>query len=458
MLSKPTIVLIGRPNVGKSTLFNRLTHSRSAIVANYSGLTRDRQYSDTKIGNFEFTVVDTGGFEPSVRDNAQALVTKQTQKAISESDLILFIVDYREGLNTLDYEIAQELRRLRHQKHIILVLNKAEKMRAGVVSGSDFYELGLGEPYPISAAHGNGVTALVEAALNKLPALPESLGISQENSFLNRKEYHLKLSVVGRPNVGKSTLINTLLNEERLVASDMPGTTRDSIEIYWQYKGQKYKLIDTAGLRKRSRVSDQIEIFSMIKALNAIEASNVVLLVIDAQTLVSEQDLQIADTILQKGRALVIALNKWDSVRAAKRAHVKQELRKKLHFLSFATTRVVSALTGQGMAPLIHAVSIAHAAAFAKLSASKLTRELGTAIAQQPPPRKGIFRPKMRYAHQGGHNPPLIVIHGNGLDKVPSCYERYLNSHFRKAFSLVGTPLRIAFKPTHNPYALRTKC
>jgi len=360
---------------------------------------------------------------------------------------VVFLVDARAGVNAHDHEIAQLLRKSGQQR-VVLAVNKAEGMGVGNAT-SEFHELGLGTPYPISAAHGDGIVDLIGLALQDLvepepePA-PDAADLPPD--------HRIKLAIVGRPNVGKSTLINTLLGEERVIAFDLPGTTRDAIEIDFERDGRKYTLIDTAGLRRRGKVFEAVEKFSVIKTLQAIEASNVVLLMLDAQTEVSEQDAHIAGFVLETGRAVVVAINKWDGLDIDQRERIEREFRRKLRFLSFAPTHTISALKGQGIKPVLKSVVAAHAAAFAKLSTPKLTRELHAAVEQQPPPRKGIFRPKMRYAHQGGQNPPLVIIHGNALDAIPDSYRRYLETRFREAFKLDGTPLRIEFKSSRNPY------
>lgn len=447
MSFKPVVALVGRPNVGKSTLFNRLTRSRAALVADFSGLTRDRHYGEGRVGDTPFLVIDTGGFEPVAKDGILAEMARQTRQAIAEADVVVFLVDARAGVNAHDHEIARLLRKSGQQR-VLLAVNKAEGMGVGNATG-DFHELGLGEPHPISAAHGDGIVDLIEIALSGLVAPPADTGEQLEQDVV---DHRIKLAIVGRPNVGKSTLINTLLGEERVIAFDMPGTTRDAIEIDFERDGRKYTLIDTAGLRKRGKVFEAIEKFSVIKTLQAIEASNVVLLMIDAQAEVSEQDAHIAGFVLETGRAVVMAINKWDGLDSDQRERIEREFQRKLRFLGFARMHTISALKGQGVKPLLKSVNAAHAAAFAKLSTPRLTRELQAAVEQQPPPRKGIFRPKMRYAHQGGQNPPLIVIHGNALDAVPDSYRRYLETRFRNAFDLAGTPLRIEFKSSRNPY------
>ena len=465
MSFKPVIALVGRPNVGKSTLFNRLTRSRSALVADFSGLTRDRHYGEGRVGDKPFIVVDTGGFEPVDKSGILHEMARQTRQAIAESDVVLFLVDARAGLNAHDHDIASLLRK--SAQRVLLCVNKAEGMaHSGAIS--EFHELGLGEPYAISAAHGDGINDLVEIALEGLgdeATVAEFDADDQEpdpGSLADAAMAHdpgpdpnhrIKLAIVGRPNVGKSTLINTLLGEERVIAFDLPGTTRDAIEIEFERGGKKYTLIDTAGLRKRGKVFEAVEKFSVIKTLQAIEACNVVLLMIDAQHEVSEQDAHIAGFILETGRALVVAINKWDGLDSEHRERIQREFDRKLRFLSFARVHTISALQGQGVNALLRSVNAAHAAAFAKLSTPRLTRVLQAAVEQQPPPRKGIFRPKMRYAHQGGQNPPLVIVHGNALDAISDSYRRYLEGKFRDAFELAGTPLRIEFKSSFNPYA-----
>lgn len=448
MSFKPVVALVGRPNVGKSTLFNRLTRSRAALVADYSGLTRDRHYGEGRVGEKPFIVIDTGGFEPVAKTGILREMARQTAQAIAEADVVVFLVDARAGVNAHDHEIAQLLRKA-GQRRVVLAVNKAEGMGVGNATG-EFHELGLGMPFPISAAHGDGIVDLIELAL-------QGLGESEADPEAPTQDevevdHRIKLAIVGRPNVGKSTLINTVMGEERVIAFDMPGTTRDAIEIDFERDGRKFTLIDTAGLRRRGKVFETVEKFSVIKTLQAIEASNVVLLVLDAQSEVSEQDAHIAGFVLETGRAVVVAINKWDGLDRDQRERIEREFNRKLRFLSFAPMHTISALKGQGIKPLMKSVVAAHAAAFAKLSTPKLTRELQAAVEQQPPPRKGIFRPKMRYAHQGGQNPPLVVIHGNALDAIPDSYRRYLETRFREAFKLAGTPMRIEFKSSHNPY------
>ncbi|MCI2808419.1 ribosome biogenesis GTPase Der [Eoetvoesiella caeni] len=464
---KPVVALVGRANVGKSTLFNRLTRSRAALVADFSGLTRDRHYGEGRMGDRPFLAVDTGGFEPVAKSGIVREMARQTAQAIAESDVVIFLVDARAGVNAHDHEIAALLRR--SGQRVILAVNKAEGMRYDAAI-SEFHELGLGRPFAISSSHGDGVADLIEHALSFLddagqdeseaqhegaadPRLePGDEEPAQGNEGEDEIQHRIKLAIVGRPNVGKSTLINNLLGEERVIAFDMPGTTRDAIEIEFERGSHSYTLIDTAGLRRRGKVFEAVEKFSVIKTLQAIEACNVVVLMLDAQLEISDQDAHIAGFVLETGRALVVAINKWDGLDSEQRERIQREFDRKLRFLSFAKMHTISALNGQGVNALLKSVNAAHAAAFAKLSTPKLTRVLLAAVEQQPPPRKGIFRPKMRYAHQGGQNPPLIVIHGNALDAISDSYRRYLETRFRVEFKLDGTPLRIEFKSSHNPY------
>lgn len=436
---KPILVLVGRPNVGKSTLFNRLTKSRDALVADMPGLTRDRHYGHGRVGEKPFLVVDTGGFEPVAKEGILYQMAQQTLQAVDEGDVIIFLVDAREGLSPQDALIAEQLRRT--GRPLLLAVNKAEGV-ARPVAGAEFHELGLGEPLAISAAHGDGVRELVELALAPFP----------EQADAEEAEEHARIAVVGRPNVGKSTLVNRLLGEERVIAFDQPGTTRDSIYVEFQRGDRRYTLIDTAGLRRRGKVFEAVEKFSVIKALQAVEDANVAVLVLDARQEVSEQDAHIASFIVESGRALVVAVNKWDGLDTRQREIVKRDVARKLHFLEFARFHHVSALQGSGVGALFQSIDSAYAAAMAKLPTPKLTRVLVAAVAQQAPPKKGMFRPKLRYAHQGGSNPPLVVIHGNALESVPDSYRRYLEKTFRQAFALQGTPLRVQFRQGKNPF------
>lgn len=439
---KPTIALVGRPNVGKSTLFNRLTKSRDAIVADIPGLTRDRHYGHGVVGEKPFLVIDTGGFEPVAKDGIFHEMARQSLLAVDEADVVVFVVDARQGLTPQDMIIAGQLRR--SERKVLVAVNKAEGMRHDIVA-AEFHELGLGEPCPISATHGDGVRGLVELALEDFPEV-----VDEEEG-----EDHPRIAIVGRPNVGKSTLINSLVGEERVIAFDQPGTTRDSINVDFERDGRAYTLIDTAGIRKRGKVFETIEKFSVVKTLQSIEDANVVVLVLDARQDISEQDAHIAGFILESGRALVVALNKWDGMAPDERERIKADMARKLDFLAFARFHYISALKHTGLDRLFNSVDEAYAAAMAKLSTPRLTRILQDAVAKHQPPIVGLHRPKMRYAHQGGTNPPVIVIHGNAVDSVPDHYRRYLEKTFREAFSLRGTPMRVQFKQGQNPYADR---
>jgi GTP-binding protein len=446
---KPVIALVGRPNVGKSTLFNRLTRSRDALVADLPGLTRDRHYGEGRVGDRPFLVIDTGGFEPVAKEGIMFQMALQTKQAVAEADVVVFLVDARQGMTPHDKTITDFLRR--SGRPVLLVVNKAEGMKY-TSAVSDFYELGLGDPYAISGAHGDGVNDLVQEVLDKAFAARPA-----DADELLPSERGIKLALVGRPNVGKSTLINTLLGEERVIAFDMPGTTRDSIEIPFERDGKHYTLIDTAGIRRRGKVFEAIEKFSVVKTLQSISEANVVILMLDAQQDISEQDAHIAGFILESGRALVLAVNKWDGLQTHQRDQVKNDMDRKLDFLGFAKTHFISALKGTGIGPLMKSVDAAYGAAMANLSTPKLTRALAEAIEKQEPKRKGGLRPKMRYAHQGGMNPPVIVIHGNSLDAISDPYKRYLEKHFRDTFQLVGTPLRIELRTGKNPFDKRDK-
>ena len=441
---KPVIALVGRPNVGKSTLFNRMTKSRDAIVADFAGLTRDRHYGQGKQGKHEYIVIDTGGFEPDASKGIFKEMAKQTRQAVAEADVVLFIVDARAGLSAQDHEIGNYLRRL--GKPALLVANKAEGMREGMQL-TEFYELGLGDVVPVSAAHGQGVRTLVEQALGQLN-LPEP----EDETLDDVEKAPIRLAVAGRPNVGKSTLINAWLGEERLVAFDMPGTTRDAISVPFERNGQKFELIDTAGLRRKGKVFEAIEKFSVVKTLQAIEGANVVLLLIDATQGVTDQDAHIAGYVLESGRAVVVAVNKWDAVDDYQRQMLERSIETRLSFLKFAPLHFISAQKRQGLGPLWASLVQAHKSATCKMPTPVLTRLLLEAIQYQTPKKVGSYRPKMRYAHQGGMNPPLIVIHGNSLEHVTDAYKRFLEGRFRKEFNLVGTPLRIEMKTSHNPY------
>jgi len=441
---KPTVVLVGRPNVGKSTLFNRLTRSRDALVADQPGLTRDRHYGQGRMGDKPFIVVDTGGFEPVAKEGILSEMARQAREAIAEADVIIFVTDGRAGVAPQDKRIAQQLREA--SAPVYLAVNKTEGMREEVVT-AEFHELALGEPRAISAEHGQGVRQLVEDALAAFPPEPPEEEIPD----------HPRVAIVGRPNVGKSTLVNRLLGEERVIAFDQPGTTRDAIEIELDWHGKRYTLVDTAGIRRRGKVFEAVEKFSVVKTLQAIERAHVVILVVDAEADIAEQDAHIGGYILEAGRALVVAVNKWDAIESDKRKDVKSDLERKLQFLDFAEFHNISARHGTGLKPLLQAVDTAFKAAMAKLSTPKLTRALQAAVEQQQPPMSGRFRPKMRYAHQGGSNPPIVVIHGSGLDGVKDTYKRYLQHQFQAAFKLRGTPLRIELRSSVNPFEGKRK-
>jgi GTP-binding protein len=440
----PTIVLVGRPNVGKSTLFNRLTKSRDALVADFPGLTRDRHYGRGLGASQPYLVVDTGGFEPNTDDGILKEMAKQTLQAIDEADAVIFLVDGRQGATPQDMDIANRLRKCKCP--VLLAVNKTEGMQKAIVS-ADFHELGLGYPLSISSAHGEGVRDIIEEAL-------ESFKVEEEEPTTDYTGDKIpKVAIVGRPNVGKSTLVNALLGEERVIAFDEPGTTRDSIHIDLEKNGKHYTLIDTAGVRKRGRVFEAIEKFSVIKTIQAIEDANVVILVVDAQEGITEQDAHVAGYILDAGRALVVAINKWDGLKEDERDWVKREIDRKLMFLDFAEFHYISALRKKGLPELFKSVDIAYKAAFAKLATPQLTRVLIDALQQhQPPISKGI-RPKLRYAHQGGSNPPIVVIHGSHVDGVKDAYTRFLEKTFRRTFQLSGTPLRVQYKQGSNPFA-----
>ena len=442
---KPVIAIVGRPNVGKSTLFNRLTKSRDAIVADFAGLTRDRHYGDARLGSREFIVIDTGGFEPDSSTGIVREMARQTRQAVAEADVVIFVVDVRAGLSAQDHDIANYLRAER--KKVLLAANKAEGMRDSPLL-AEFFELGIGEPVPISSAHGQGIRSLIEAAL-------EDFGLEDEadtDELGDPADRPIRLAVAGRPNVGKSTLINTWLGEERLVAFDMPGTTRDAISVPFERDGQRFELIDTAGLRRKGKVFEAVEKFSVVKTLQAIADANVVLLLLDATQGVSEQDAHIAGYILESGRAVVIAVNKWDAIDSYQREMLLRSIEQRLAFLKFAPVLHISALKRQGLAPVWKSIGQAHASATCKMSTPTLNRVLQEAVAHQQPPRAGRFRPKLRYAHQGGMNPPVVVVHGNSLDHVPDAYKRYLEGRFRDHFKLVGTPMRIEMRSSDNPF------
>lgn len=439
---KPTIALVGRPNVGKSTLFNRLTRSRDALVADFSGLTRDRKYGNGRIGHKPYILVDTGGFEPLIDSGVMLEMARQSEQAIYESDAVIFMVDGRNGFTPQDRLIANKLRTL--DKPVYVAINKVEGVDK-IIAISDFYELGLENMYPISATHGDGVHKLIDDVLRGFK------NVSEDNDTLDK----ITFAVVGRPNVGKSTLVNSILGEERVIAFDEAGTTRDSVYIDFERNEQKFTIIDTAGIRRKGRVSDKIEKFSVLKAIQAISEAHVVVLVLDAHLDIAEQDATIVGYALEAGKSVVVAINKWDHLTEDRRVEIKQDVKIKLHFLDFAKYNYISALYKKGIGELIDSICSAYNAAFMKMPTPKLTRVLKEAVNRQPPAHKGNFRPKMRYAHQGGSNPPIIIVHGNSLDAVQKAYTKYLERSFRKVFDLTGTPLRIEYKNTENPFGDR---
>ena len=440
---KPVIALVGRPNVGKSTLFNRLTRSRDAIVHDLPGVTRDRHYGEGRQGERGFIAIDTGGFEPGA-EGVYVEMARQAEQAIAEADAVILVVDTRVGPTPADRAIAEKLRRLDTPRY--LAVNKSEGMLTDVAV-AEFHALGIGHPAAISAAHGEGVRELMDLVLEKFPADTEAEEVDPG---------HPRVAIVGRPNVGKSTLVNALVGEERVIAFDQPGTTRDPIEVPFERAGRRYTLIDTAGVRRRGRTGTPVEFFSIVKALQAIEAANVAVLLLDAREGVTEQDAHVAGYILERGRAVVLALNKWDAADREARERIKAEVAWKLNFLGFADVQQISAKEGKGLAPLMQSVNAAYAAAMARMPTPKLTRAVAAAVEKQAPPKRGQFRPKLRYAHQGGINPPRIIIHGNALDRVPDSYKRYLEGFLRDTFRLQGTPMRVEFRTGRNPYVKST--
>jgi len=442
----PVIALVGRPNVGKSTLFNRLTRSRDALVADQPGLTRDRKYGVGEIGKHPYVVVDTGGISGD-KDGVDQLMEQQVAAAIAEADHLVFLLDGKDGLTGGDQAIAEQLRRT--GKPITVAINKSENLDKNT-AGAEFYALGLGEPFAIAAVHGRGVKHLINSVLETLDL---DLQEQEDNEdAVDTRDKGVQIAVVGRPNVGKSTLVNRLLGEERVVAFDRPGTTRDAIAIPFEHKDRKYTLIDTAGVRRRARISEAIEKFSVIKSLQAMEQANVVLLVLDAHQGISEQDAGLAGHVLESGRALVVAINKWDGLEKDEREHIKSEMMRRLPFLGFADWKFISARHGTGVGHLMEAVDAAYKAAMIDMRTPELTGVLEEAVTEHQPPLVQGRRIKLRYAHQGGKNPPIIVIHGNQTEKVPASYQRYLVNRYREAFELHGTPLRIEFRTGENPY------
>ncbi|MCH9696401.1 MAG: ribosome biogenesis GTPase Der [Gammaproteobacteria bacterium] len=443
----PVIALIGRPNVGKSTLFNRLTRSRDALVHDYAGLTRDRKYGFGKLGPVPYLVIDTGGVAGGEEGIDEAMVD-QTILALQEADIAIIMVDGRSGLTGADQHVAELARK--HAKKTWLAVNKAEGLDAGIASG-EFHGLGLGEPVAVSAAHGDRISAMMDDVLSGF-VVEGSDDEVDDDSEVADEDRELRIAVIGRPNVGKSTLINRMLGEERLVVYDQPGTTRDSVAVPFERNDRKYVLIDTAGIRRKARVHEVIEKFSIVKALQAIERAEVVIAVLDGQEGVTEQDVSLLGLVTERGRALVVVTNKWDGLSSDHRKKVRDDLERRLPFLDFAERITISALHGTAVGDLLPAVERAYKAAMRDMSTTELSRELEAAVIAHPPPLVRGRRIKLRYAHQGGRNPPVIVIHGNQTDKLPESYRRYLINRFRKVFKLKGTPVRLAFKTGDNPY------
>ncbi len=438
----PVVAIVGRPNVGKSTLFNALTKSREALVVDLPGVTRDRQYGEGKVGNRPFIAIDTGGFATEKQD-LDLLTKEQSWQAVEEADVVLFLVDGRNGLSPFDKDIANQLRS--KNKKMYCVVNKVEGLQTSVIT-AEFYALGLGDPIPISASHQQGILSLMETTLQSFP-------ISEETA--DPENQGIKMAIVGRPNVGKSTLVNRLLGENRVVVFDQPGTTRDSIYIPLERMGEHFTIIDTAGVRRRSKISEVVEKFSVVKTLQAIEDCHVVILILDAKEGITDQDLGLLGFVLETGRSLVIAVNKWDGLDPKHRIDVKKTLEYRLDFVDYAKVHFISALHGTGVGLLFNSVKKAYQAATKELPTSLLNRTLAFAVEQHPPPMVHGRRIKLRYAHTGGHRPPLIIIHGNQTDHVPESYKRYLMNTFRKKLNLVGTPVRLEFKTSENPFADR---
>jgi GTP-binding protein len=437
----PVIALVGRPNVGKSTLFNQLTRSRDALVANFPGLTRDRKYGEAKIGSRPCVVIDTGGISGD-EDGIDTEMASQSLTAIEEADAVLFMVDAREGLNATDEALARHLRQRNKSFH--LVVNKIDGLNEDVATG-DFYSLGVQSMYAIAASHGRGVRSMIDRVLATFPD-------AQEQSERERYPDSIRVAIVGRPNVGKSTLVNRMLGEERVVVFDEPGTTRDSIYIDYERDEQKYTLIDTAGVRRRKNIRQTVEKFSIVKTLKAVDDAHVVILVMDAHEGIVDQDMHLLGHCIEAGRGLVLAVNKWDGIEPDQRDWIKVELHRRLQFADYADTHFISALHGTGVGHLYKSINAAYQSATRKLNTNALTRILEGAVFDHPPPMINGRRIKMRYAHAGGQNPPLIVIHGNQTGNVPTSYQRYLEKVYRRELKLVGTPVRIEFRTSENPY------
>lgn len=468
----PVVALVGRPNVGKSTLFNRLTRTRDALVADFPGLTRDRKYGRAEVDGQEFILIDTGGIDGH-EDGVESRMAAQSLMAIDEADIVLFLVDARAGVMPADEQIAQHLRS--RQKTTVVVANKTDGLDADAAI-NDFWSLGMGEIHPIAASHGRGVTSLIETVLRPFsaaPVTPHPLSEEEENAAYwaateagddaipedePEEEFDpltlpIKLAIVGRPNVGKSTLTNRILGEDRVVVFDMPGTTRDSIYIPMERDDRQYTLIDTAGVRKRGKVHDAVEKFSVIKTLQAIEDANVVLLVIDAREGIADQDLSLLGFILNSGRSLVIVVNKWDGLSQEIKEQVKETLDHRLGFIDFARVHFISALHGSGVGNLFESITEAYDSSTKRVSTSMLTRTMLMAIDDHQPPLVRGRRVKLKYAHAGGYNPPIVVIHGNQVCNLPDSYKRYLMNYYRRTLNVMGTPIRIQFKEGANPYA-----
>ncbi|MCG9598234.1 ribosome biogenesis GTPase Der [Vibrio sp. Isolate25] len=465
----PVVALVGRPNVGKSTLFNRLTRTRDALVADFPGLTRDRKYGQAKLGEHEFIVIDTGGID-GTEEGVETKMAEQSLAAIDEADVVLFMVDGRAGLTPADIAISNHLRKI--EKPSMLVVNKVDGIDADAAS-ADFWQLGVENMYQIAAAHGRGVGALIDRALNPFAEKmaeeaqgeiedltdfideEEKLDYTEEEAeaeFQRLQDQPIKLAIIGRPNVGKSTLTNRILGEERVVVYDMPGTTRDSIYIPMERDGREYVLIDTAGVRRRKRINETVEKFSVVKTLKAVEDANVVLLVIDARENISDQDLSLLGFALNAGRSIVIAVNKWDGLDMDVKEHVKKELDRRLGFVDFARIHFISALHGTGVGHLFESVQEAYKSATTRVGTSVLTRIMKMATEDHQPPLVRGRRVKLKYAHAGGYNPPIVVIHGNQVNELPDSYKRYLMNYYRKSLEIMGTPIRIQFQSSENPF------
>lgn len=438
----PVFVIVGRPNVGKSTLYNYLTKSRDALVVDMPGVTRDRQYGEGRVGDRDYIIVDTGGIAEPDDPEMSAMTDVQVEQAIREADRLLFVVDAKDGLTAADQAIAARLRR-DHQDKVTLLVNKVDRSEAAVAC-SEFYELGLGDPVAITATQGRGITDMIQTLLNEFPKIERSV---------EDKNAGIKVAVVGRPNVGKSTLINRILGEDRVVVLDRPGTTRDSIEIPFERAGQHYTLIDTAGVRRKAKVTDALEKFSMIKTLQAIEAAHVVVVVFNAQEGVLDQDLRMINIAAESGKALVLAMNKWDNMDEYDREQFKTNFEKKVNFVDYARRYFMSALHGTGVGKLYFAIDEAYESTTREISTAMITKVLEDAQRTHQPPLVKGRRVKLRYAHIGSHNPLVIVIHGKQTAALPGSYKKFLSNFIRERFKLVGVPVIIKLKSDENPYS-----